>query len=163
MQSANPKKTESEPKSKPKVWQLLLGLFMVAAGAWIIWATVSKSQSGPTAKIGNSTVNLEVADDPDEITQGLGGRDSIADDSGMLFILPQTIIPNFWMKDMKFPLDFVWIDEDQNIVAVTPSIGVDSYPITFSPPTPVKYVLEVNAGISAHNGWLPGDHVDLSL
>ena len=163
MQSVNLKKTESEPKPKPKFWRLVLGLVMVAVGAWIIWSVLSQDQSGPTAKIDNSTINLEVADEPQEITVGLGGRDSLAEDGGMLFILPQTIIPNFWMKDMKFPLDFVWIDEQQNIVAITPSIGVDSYPITFSPPSPVKYVLEVNAGLSAFNGWLPGDHVDLSL
>jgi uncharacterized membrane protein (UPF0127 family) len=102
-------------------------------------------------------------DEQGEITKGLGGRESLPNDSGMLFVMPEPIIPNFWMKDMLFPIDFIWIDEEMKIVAITPSIGVDSYPITFSPPSPVKYVLEVNAGLSAHNGWLPGDSVELAL
>lgn len=150
-------------KKSRSVWRLILGLILVAAGSWLIIYTLSRDDGGPRATIGEQSVKLEIADEPAEITVGLGGRDSLAEDRGMLFIMPQTIIPAFWMKDMRFAIDFIWIDEQQNIVAITPSIGVDSYPITFSPPSAVKYVLEVNAGLSAHNGWLPGDHVELKL
>jgi len=125
--------------------------------------TLSRGDDGPTATINAHAVKLEVADEPDEIVQGLSGRGSMPAASGMLFILPEPIIPSFWMKDMRFPIDFIWISAEQTIVAITPSIGEDSYPITFSPPSAVKYVLEVNAGVSASLGWLTGDHVELVL
>jgi hypothetical protein len=66
----------------------------------------------------------------------------------MLFILGSKGIPTFWMKDMNFPLDFIWIDDDQ-VVDVTknvppPSPG-ESLAI-YSPKAPSNYVLELNAG-----------------
>ncbi|HEX9594771.1 MAG TPA: DUF192 domain-containing protein [Candidatus Saccharimonadales bacterium] len=162
MQNESPRKTRLVRRA-PRIWHLLIGLVMVGVGVWIIYSAFSSRVSGPTATINSQAVSLEVADEQDEITRGLGGRESLPNDSGMLFVMPEPIIPNFWMKDMLFPIDFIWIDEEMKIVAITPSIGVDSYPITFSPPSPVKYVLEVNAGLSAHNGWLPGDSVELAL
>lgn len=133
-------------------------------GGWIIYSAISSRVSRKAmATINSQTINLLVADEPEEITVGLGGRESLERDVGMLFVMPEPIIPNFWMKDMRFPIDFIWIDEGMKIVAITPSIGIDSYPITFTPPSPVKYVLEVNAGLSAHYGWLPGDSVELTL
>lgn len=151
-------------KNRGKLSQLVVGLLLVIAGSWLIIFSLSRSDTNqPTITIDHQTINVDVADEPQEITVGLGGRDSLEQDRGMLFIMPQPIVASFWMKDMKFPIDFVWIDEGKHILAITPSIGVDSYPITFSPPSAVKYVLEVNAGLSAHLGWLPGDEVELAL
>lgn len=163
MQRESRKKTKSERKP-PKIWQLVIGVAMVLLGAWILYSGLAgRAESKFTATINSQTIELIVADEPSEITVGLGGRESLDHGSGMLFVMPEPIIPNFWMKDMKFPIDFIWIDEEMKIVAITPSIGVDSYPITFSPPSAVKYVLEVNAGLSAHHGWLPGDSVEIAL
>src|SRR3990167_10190204 len=47
-------------------------------------------------------ITVEIADDPNEQSQGLSGRESLAPDSGMLFVFPQPTMPGFWMKDMKF-------------------------------------------------------------
>lgn len=149
--------------SNRKRGRLIFGLVLVALGSWIIATALTAGPKSPQATINQVALNLEIADEPSEITVGLGGRDHLPDDAGMLFIMPEPIVPSFWMKDMKFPIDFIWIDEQQTIVAITPSIGVDSFPIVFSPPSAVKYVLEVNAGVSAHHGWLPGDQVELSL
>lgn len=163
MRRESPKKTKSEHRT-PRIWQLAVGVVLVLLGGWIIYSGISSRLArNARATINSQTINLLVADEPHEITAGLGNRESLERDSGMLFIMPEPIIPNFWMKDMKFPIDFIWIDEEMKIVAITPSIGVDSYPITFAPPSPVKYVLEVNAGLSAHYGWLPGDSVELNL
>lgn len=163
MPKENPKKTESAPKI-PRIWRLIIGIALVAFGAWIIYSGVSGNTAGnSSATINGYTINLLVADEQDEITKGLSGRKSIPEDTGMLFIMPEPITPNFWMKDMEFAIDFIWINEEMEVVAITPSIGPDSYPITFSPPEPVKYVLEVNAGLSAHRGWLPGDSVELDI
>lgn len=144
-----------------RVKGLVLGLVLILVGFFIIWR--GQTVNEPRVKIGNSTILVEIAKTPEEINQGLSGKQAILPNQGMLFIFEDSVTPAFWMKDMLFALDFVWITEDLKILAITPSIGVDSYPFTFSPPSPIKYVLEVNAGISADRGWLPGDTVELKL
>ncbi|HEX9679548.1 MAG TPA: DUF192 domain-containing protein [Candidatus Saccharimonadales bacterium] len=149
-------------RRKPRrTWHLLIGLALVLAGGYIIYNQLKPI--GSNLRIEDSIIRLDVADEPEEIIQGLSGRESLLGDEGMLFIFEQPNIPQFWMKDMLIPIDFVWISEDMKIVAITPSIGPDSYPIVFSPPSEVKYVLEVYAGVSAANGWLPGSDVEFSL
>lgn len=148
-------------KLSGKIQHLLAGVGLIAVGALILW--LSQRPQVPRLKIGNTTILVDVADSDEEITKGLSGREAMAQNRGMLFVFSEPRVPSFWMKDMLFPIDFVWIDEAGKIVAITPSIGTDSYPITFSPPSEVKYVLEVNAGISALRGWIPGDSVEFKL
>ena len=62
-------------------------------------------------------MQAEIADDDAERALGLGGRDSLARDAGMYFVLT-TDAPRIWMKGMRFPLDLVWIDDDR-VVDVT--------------------------------------------
>lgn len=133
----------------------------MGAGLFLIWQRMySKTQ---VVKIGNLEIMVDVADDLSEITQGLSGRDRLSNNQGMLFIFSDNQIPNFWMKNMKFPVDIVWLDENKTIVAITPSLAVETYPQTFSPPSPVRYALEVNSGLSARSGWLPGDTAEIKL
>lgn len=94
---------------------------------------------------------VEIADEPQEQSQGLSDRTSLDKDKGMLFIFPQPLIPAFWMKNMHFSLDMLWINAEGKIIGITKNISPDTYPNTFQPPSPVKYVLEVNAGWSDKN------------
>lgn len=141
---------------------IILGVTVfMSAGSFLIWQRInSKTQ---VVKIGNAEIMVDVADESAEITQGLSGRDRLNKNQGMLFIFSDNQIPNFWMKDMKFPIDIVWLDANKTIVAITPSLAIETYPQTFSPPSPVRYVLEVNSGLSALNGWLPGDTAEIKL
>lgn len=107
--------------------------------------------------IGKAALLVDVADEPSEQVQGLSGRDKMAENKGMLFIFAEPLIPAFWMKDMNFSLDMLWIDADGVIVSITKNISPDTYPQTFQPPSPVKYVLEVNAGWSDRNKIKAGD------
>ncbi len=132
-------------------------------GAVYYFGVVAASKRPATVKIDDSVLKVEIADEPAEYQRGLSGRDSLPPDEGMLFVFESPAQPGFWMKDMAFPIDIIWIGADHKIIAITPSLGVDSYPATFHPPEPVVYVLEVNAGISARNGWLVGDLVEFNL
>ena len=120
----------------------------------------SPAKNENTLSINDVQINIEIADDPSEQAQGLSGREYLAQDSGMLFVFPQPTTPAFWMKDMKFSLDFIWIDEGGEIIEITKSVSPATYPKTFMPPSPVKYVLEVNSGWTEKNGVKVGDKIE---
>ena len=61
------------------------------------------------------------------------------------------------MRGMKFSLDFIWIDENRKIIAIDKNVSLATYPKSFVPPSPVKYVLEVNAGWANKNKVKVGD------
>src|SRR3989338_4003843 len=69
--------------------------------------------------INNRELIVEIADEPHEQSLGLSGRKPLNDNQGMLFIFPQTGFYEFWMKDMEFSLDLIWIDENNNIIEIT--------------------------------------------
>lgn len=104
--------------------------------------------------IGNATVRAVVADSPRERERGLSGRERLAPDEGMLFAYDTPTRPAVWMKDMRFALDLIWIDENMAVIGVTPDVAPETYPAAFSPSRPVKYFLEVNAGWSRQNGLI---------
>lgn len=108
-------------------------------------------------KINEALVNVAVADTAEARSQGLGGRESLATDSGMLFVFSSPDKYSFWMKGMKIPLDFIWITGDKvtdllpNIPPPDPGVPDDNLP-RYQPVVAVDRVLEVNAGfISAHS------------
>jgi uncharacterized protein len=117
-------------------------------------------------KIANILLNIEVADTQSKRSKGLGGRSSLASDSGMLFIFPKEDQYKFWMKGLSFPLDIIWIKGDQ-IVDITknvppPSVGQkDEDLLIYSPKVAVDSALEVNGGFCDIHGIKEDDRVEL--
>jgi uncharacterized membrane protein (UPF0127 family) len=120
-------------------------------------STTTNEPNTITVMVGTSTLTLELATTSAEQTQGLSGRLSLAPDRGILFIFDQTGTYGFWMKDMHFALDFIWLDGAGKVIAIDQNISPNTYPKVFYPPTPVKYVIEVNAGWSDSNDVKVGD------
>jgi hypothetical protein len=117
--------------------------------------------AGAVVTVGDASVRAEVAADQASQRRGLAGRERLAADAGMLFLLPDDS-PSFWMKGMRFPLDIVWI-RDGRVVDVTadvppPDAQASSLP-TYSPDRPADRALEVNAGWAARHGVERGDVV----
>lgn len=110
--------------------------------------------------IGEQKILVEVVDTWPMIYKGLSGRESLAEESGMLFVFPKSDIYEFWMKEMKFPLDIIWINQNEivEIWSNAPIPEGDKIP-RYQPTNQAKYVLEVNAGTAIKYGWLPGDKV----
>ncbi len=103
-------------------------------------------------KLGNTTIQVDISDTPALREQGLSGRTSLAENEGMLFIFEKSGSYGFWMKDMNFSIDIVWINDKNQVVGVDKSVSPGTYPQVFYPLVPVKYVLELPAGFSeAHN------------
>lgn len=102
-----------------------------------------------------------VADTDKQRELGLSGVETLTQYEGMWFIFPQMGIYPFWMKDMQFPLDIIWVDDQMKIVDVQLNAVPESYPETFVPKAAARYVLEVPAGSGEHFGFFIGDTVSL--
>lgn len=111
-------------------------------------------------------LNIELADDKEKRTKGLGYRDSLATDSGMLFLHEQESRFSYWMKGMRFPIDFIWIKDDTVVDTTTnaypPVEGQsDDTLVRYSPSVAVNKVLETNLGYVAQNNIQTGDKIIL--
>lgn len=112
--------------------------------------------------INGHKLSVEIADTEALRNQGLSGRTNLTQDSGMLFIFPTIGNYQFWMKEMKFPLDFVWIDKD-SIVDLTanvapPQTSQETLP-TFTSKFPFDKVIELNSGMIKSLNIKIGDKV----
>ena len=105
-------------------------------------------------------VNVTRADTPELRTQGLSGHPGLGVSEGMLFIFPEEARHSFWMKDMLFSIDIIWISSEGRVVAIEKHASPDSFPRSFTPNTPAQYVLEVAAGFSDAHGISEGDRVE---
>ena len=96
-----------------------------------------------------------VADKDIKRVEGLSGIEKITQDEGMLFVLDFPSKQGFWMKDMKFPLDIIWLDDNKTVVYVEknlqPCTSAFFCPV-FTPSKNAKFVLETTAGFAdAHS------------
>ena len=120
----------------------------------------NNNQSLQILKIGQAEVIVEVADTGEKRSQGLAGRDGLEENQGMWFRFDQPGQYGFWMKGMKFSLDFVWISGDR-VVEITENVPVsnEDSPKVYQPQQPIEAMLEVNAGWVKGNGIKVGDEV----
>lgn len=118
-------------------------------------------------QINNAMLKVEIADTQSKRSKGLGGRESLASDEGMLFMFDKPDRYPFWMKGLTFPLDFVWI-RGEKVVDITQSVQppaqgqeTSSLPI-YQPKEEVNRVLEVNAGTAERLNIKVGDIIFLN-
>ena len=105
-------------------------------------------------------VETEVVDLIESRQRGLMFRESLGENQGMLFIFEDEDWHNFWMKNMNFSLDIIWIDTKQEIVDIKENVQpcretCDS----IAPAKKSKYALEVNSGFVKKNDIKIGDRV----
>jgi len=107
------------------------------------------------------TIDIEIANSPEEHAQGLMQRKSLPENSGMLFVFEEPHTLSFWMKDTYIPLDIIFIDENLNIINITKNT-TPLFEGTYSSEAPAKYVVEVNAGFSEQHNIVPGNPIKSS-
>ena len=103
-------------------------------------------------------LDIEIAETEYETQTGLMYRNSMEDGQGMLFIFPEIAYHSFYMKNTKFPLDIIYIDEQLKVASIIKNaqpLNESSLPSQ----VPVKYVLEVKAGLSDVWGIETGDKI----
>jgi uncharacterized membrane protein (UPF0127 family) len=122
----------------------------------------SATSAYPTAEvtIGFRRIQVEVADTPDRMARGLSGRPRLAEGRGMVFPYGRADRHGFWMYEMHFDIDIVWIRDDR-IVDVTSRARHDppgELPV-YRPREPADLILEVPAGTAEGLSWKIGDRV----
>jgi len=111
-------------------------------------------------KIAGQIVKVDLALTQKDQEQGLSGRESLKDNEGMLFIFSKAQKNYFWMKDMNFPIDIIWLDENFRVIYIQKDALPSSYPNVFGPAVDNSYVLEVSSGFSKKNNLKEGDLVE---
>jgi uncharacterized membrane protein (UPF0127 family) len=108
--------------------------------------------------LNDSTYELEIADTPDKIIQGLSGRDFIPRKTGMIFIMPREQVQEFWMKDCLTNMDIIFLNEEGQIVNMhrmlkeRPRASFETNEdyatrlTSYSSGEPAKYAIEIPAG-----------------
>lgn len=115
----------------------------------------------PMVEIGTARFAVELARDDAAVQKGLSGRQALPEGTGMLFLFPASYRYRFWMPDMHFPIDIIWIANDI-VVDITEKVPPEddlANPDFYRPRTPARYVLEINAGAAARGGVRIGDRV----
>ncbi|HDS00731.1 MAG TPA: DUF192 domain-containing protein [candidate division Zixibacteria bacterium] len=173
-------KDKKELKTKPRINQrliyLIFGIAVVAAfliSQFLPWPAEKKPANKAIRNQDRSSVfdfrkegevkfldvdgelkveiDVEIADDPGEITLGLMYRDDLDSRQGMLFIFEDEQPRSFWMRNTILPLDMIFADSSGKIVTIhehTVPYSKESYISTI----PAQYVVEVNAGfVNSHN------------
>jgi len=122
--------------------------------------------SGPAVKIGDAVFPVELVIDSADRRQGLSDRPSLDQGTGMLFIFEEEQSLSFWMRNMQFPLDMIWIDAQCRLVDISRDVPVpppdtdDSDLLRYRPKNAARFVLEINAGETSEAGINVDDDVE---
>ncbi|MBD3279628.1 MAG: hypothetical protein GF390_02860 [Candidatus Pacebacteria bacterium] len=163
-------------------WLLVIfSLLILLGSSWFSWQKWRSAQSGEVdeqncaslqsvadhsqteIRVGEQVLQVEVVNTSASITQGLSGRSKIGSD-GLLFVLVPPRTPGFWMKEMQFNLDLIWISQgqvvqvDRGVAAPDPSQRLNELPV-YRPAVAVDFVLEVVAGQAEAWGIEPGKKI----
>lgn len=121
-----------------------------------------------------TTVTVEVASKPAELRRGLQGHEPLAEGKGMLFVLPKAEIARFWMKEMAFDIDILFLRADGTVANVAARVppclpsqrsegGAQTECPVYQSRGKVTHVLEVPAGWSERYGVGAGTRLQIDV
>jgi uncharacterized membrane protein (UPF0127 family) len=142
---------------RPTFFALLLGVVTTAAPAGPAVIPLRL----PSGKVLQSEVMVR----DEDRAMGLMFRPSLPADRGMLFVFEQPAFHGIWMKNCKFPIDIVWLDEGRKVVHVAarvPPCKADPCPV-YQPMRRASYVVEVNAGLADRERVVRGAVLEFEL
>lgn len=152
---------------KIKYYLLLVIIFLIVFGAsesskksFIKETEQIKESNIKFVKIGGQILKTELALTSEMQQKGLSGRKELKEDESMLFVFNYPNRYSFWMKEMNFPIDIIWINEDLKVVYIKKNATPESYPASFLPNENASYVLEVFSSFSDKNNLQVGDKVE---
>lgn len=153
------------PKSVLKIFLsgffLLIALFLAYVSALYF---IRPKTEFYEIRVGPAVISAELAKTPLQKSQGLSRRQSLQPNQGILFVYDYYLIPGFWMKEMNFPIDIIWIKDDLvvDLSENLPPEGIEPENI-YKPSAPINYVLEVPAGYVGTKNIKVGDQAIIRL
>jgi len=146
----------------------VLGFIIVIVLFIFCYSLISRNDSLPSkvteseiqhVKVGGQMIKVDLALTPEDQKLGLSGREYIAEDEGMLFVFKKPDKNYFWMKEMNFPIDIIWLDEDLKVIFIQENALPESFPASFGPEEESRYVLELSSGFVKKNNLEVGNFV----
>ena len=109
-------------------------------------------------------MDVQIADDIDEMAKGLMFVEKLDENAGMLFVFEDEAYQTFWMKNTLIPLDMIFIDDGLKIVDIKNAVPCKDDPCAlYASKKPARYVLEVNSGFAGKNRIEEGNSIALKL
>lgn len=144
-------------------WFFICGMLAVIGGA-VFCVFQSVSPKTEIVYLNKTMLRAEIANDEESQRKGLSGRLGIDENYAMLFVFDSIDRHQMWMKDMKFSVDIIWINEKKRIVHLQHNVKPDAESYEkYRPPIPAKYVLEVKAGVAKRASATVGSVVKFDL
>lgn len=136
---------------KTMVLGILIGIIaIVFFGVLMLKNSFSGSsyRSG-TITLKQAVINVEIAETELQLEKGLSGRKSLSENAGMFFIFDRSDRYGFWMENMRFPIDIIWMQKvsahEYRVIGKEEQVHPETYPNVFYPPEAIDAVLEINA------------------
>lgn len=98
--------------------------------------------------LGEVSLQASIADTEPEREQGLSDTPYLPAGVVKLFVFDTSAPWAFWMKDMQYPIDIIWLDEQKTVIHIADNLAPETYPTAFSPTVPARYVIETAAGVT---------------
>jgi uncharacterized membrane protein (UPF0127 family) len=141
-----------------------LGVALISLACFFIWKSQGTMASPAVQERGVETIvdltqlTLEIRDTDEGRRQGLSGRESLGRNEGMLFLFNEPALYPFWMKDMKFDIDIIWMLDGRvvDVVTLPPPGPGELIPPSHVPKAKADSVLELDAGRAQELEIVPG-------
>lgn len=133
---------------------------LIVLVALLVGTLIYKNSVSPKVKINGHELDVVLAKTDKDKQIGLSKYDKLDQDKGMLFIFDQPGFYPFWMKNMKFPIDIIFINKDR-IVTIYAEVPTSKRNlILYSPTEASDKVLEVKAQTSTKYNFKVGEKVE---
>jgi hypothetical protein len=144
-------------------WVIILG-FLGFAGWQTYQFMTRSSQPHTTVTLQGDTYQADIAATAAVREKGLSGTDPLDKNQGMLFAFTKDDTWGIWMKDMKYPIDILWLNSNKEVTYIVKNADPSSYPYTtFKPQSPARYVFEIPAGTVEARGYKIGTKATFDL
>jgi len=149
---------------------LAFGLLLIIIAGILFTQNYLKTKSfslfkkNSTATINSRTFKLMIASSQKEKEVGLSETKSLLQDQGMIFLFEKPDYYSFWMKNMTFSIDIIYINKDEIVAIqsnVQPPKSLIESPIIYTPIEPSDKVLEIQAGLSEKYSFKKGDKIKI--
>jgi uncharacterized membrane protein (UPF0127 family) len=128
-------------------------IFVALISFFIYAINMDKKPTSTTISVGTNKIYAQIADSENKRSMGLSFTKELGQNAGMLFVFDEIGVKNFWMRDMNFDLDIIWLDENKTVTGFFENVSKDSYnrqypqySKIYHSPVDTKYVLEVATG-----------------
>jgi uncharacterized protein len=147
---------------------IVAGIILLIIAGMFLYLNLRNSSAlfgGTHIKVKNQTFIVDLARTDEERQIGLSQTESLDENRGMLFLFEESGEYGFWMRNMKFPIDIIFLQDD-TVVTVFESVqppGEDGNLPVYKPSKPANRVLELNAGKARELELQEGDTIEINV